>query len=171
MKAKFQEKNTESNLSAKEQNLPNESEKNKLMEQSEEASPDQISIPESYSKELYFENFNNDNGIGMEVSLFHDFKDGSSDSDSSAILNEDNSPNQTISSNGIFQNHQLIMSSASTSVSSPSASSMNCFPFQKSFQPYVKLEEHNFFSGEEACDFFSDEQAPSLPWYCSDQWT
>uniref|UniRef100_A0A803PDB8 Homeobox-leucine zipper protein n=1 Tax=Cannabis sativa TaxID=3483 RepID=A0A803PDB8_CANSA len=43
--------------------------------------------------------------------------------------------------------------------------------FQKaaSFQPqFVKIEEHNFFA-EEACNFFSDDQAPTLQWYCSDQ--
>ncbi|XVF15253.1 hypothetical protein REPUB_Repub09cG0135000 [Reevesia pubescens] len=36
--------------------------------------------------------------------------------------------------------------------------------------PYVKMEEHNFFSADEACNFFSDEQAPSLHWYSPEQW-
>lgn len=143
--------------------------------------PPDSSVPETESKELNFESFNNNNHgvVGLEaVSLFPDFKDGSSDSDSSAILNEDNSPNLTISSSGMLQNHQLMKSPASSSLkfncsssSSPSSSSMNCFQFQKSYQPsFVKIEEHNFFSSEEACSFFSDEQAPTLQWYCSDQW-
>ncbi|KAK4411701.1 Homeobox-leucine zipper protein ATHB-6 [Sesamum angolense] len=35
---------------------------------------------------------------------------------------------------------------------------------------FVKIEEHNFF-GEESCtSFFTDDQAPTLPWYCSDDW-
>ncbi|CAN8328511.1 unnamed protein product [Cochlearia groenlandica] len=41
---------------------------------------------------------------------------------------------------------------------------------------FVKTEEkeehEDFLSGEEACDFFSDEQPPSLHWYsASDHWT
>lgn len=87
---------------------------------------------------------------------------GASDSDSSAILNEDNgSPNAVDE----FQQHQVLMSPPS-----PSPSSMNCFQFQKTTyqSQYVKMEEHNFFSAEEACNFFSEDQAPTLHWYCSD---
>ncbi|KAK6923798.1 Homeobox domain [Dillenia turbinata] len=113
-------------------------------------------------------------GGGFEpISVFADFKDGSSDSDSSAILNEDHSPNAASSSSGVLQdNHsQLFMSSTN--------SSTNCFPFSdsranlgnthKGFQ-FVKMEEQNFMSGDEACNFFSDDQPPTLHWYCSDQW-
>ncbi|KAM5577153.1 homeobox-leucine zipper protein ATHB-6-like [Rosa sericea] len=178
LKAKFQEENTESNHSVKEEQmvLAKESSYKVVMEQSKPQSPD-TSGPVSESKELNFESFNNTNSngaVGVEVSLFPDFKDGSSDSDSSAILNEDhNSPNGTIN-----HHHQLMPASnslkfnCSASSSSPSSSSMNCFQFQKSsYQPqFVKIEEHNFFSSEEACNFFSDEQAPSLQWYCPDQW-
>ncbi|XP_027919064.1 homeobox-leucine zipper protein ATHB-6-like [Vigna unguiculata] len=96
------------------------------------------------------------------------FKDGSSDSDSSAILNEenannnDNSPNNaTISSSGVMQSQSFLSSS----------SPMNCFQFQKQFPQYVKMEEHNFLSADEACNFFSDEQAPTLQWYCSEEWS
>ncbi|XP_038994867.1 homeobox-leucine zipper protein ATHB-6-like isoform X2 [Hibiscus syriacus] len=88
-------------------------------------------------------------------------KDGSSDSDSSAILNEDIIINDSNSPNN-------------AAVSSPS--SMDCFNLPKTtFQPhqYVKMEEHFFSEDDEACNFFSDEQAPSLHWYCPDpeQWT
>ncbi|XP_050370926.1 homeobox-leucine zipper protein ATHB-6-like isoform X2 [Argentina anserina] len=176
LKAKFQEENTESNHSVKEEQmaLANESSYKVVMEHSKPQSPE-TSAPVSESKELNFESFNNTNSngaVGLEaVSLFPDFKDGSSDSDSSAILNEDqNSPNGTIN-----HHHQLMPPSNSlkfNSSSSPSSSTMNCFQFQKSsYQPqFVKIEEHNFFSSEEACNFFSDEQPPSLQWYCPEQW-
>lgn len=99
------------------------------------------------------------------------FQDGSSDSDSSAILNEENN-NSPNSSTGVF-GHQFMPSSSN-----------NCFQFsslsdsktiledaQKAYQPqFVKIEEHDFFSGDESCNFFSDDQAPSLQWYCHDQW-
>ncbi|KAK9713089.1 hypothetical protein RND81_06G002100 [Saponaria officinalis] len=117
-----------------------------------------------------------------------DFKDGPSESDSSAILNEgnnNNSPNASNSScggGGYLQNEQQLLSSSSLS-------SIKFFNFTHSkseglasvdkhnnnnvvYHPeYVKLEEHDFFSGEEACNIFSDEAAPTLHWYCSDQWT
>ncbi|KAL9241372.1 hypothetical protein vseg_015492 [Gypsophila vaccaria] len=112
-----------------------------------------------------------------------DFKDGPSESDSSAILNEgnNNSPNASNSSCGgcLQSEQQLLLSSSSSSI--------NCFNFTHSkpegsasaekhnnnvYHPeYVKLEEHDFFSGEETCNIFSDEAAPTLHWYCSDQWT
>ncbi|KAM7276701.1 hypothetical protein ACFE04_018567 [Oxalis oulophora] len=107
---------------------------------------------------LNYDTFNSSNETG--AALFHDFKDGSSDSDSSAIVNEDNSPNAAISSSsGDFSKNNL---------------SVNSFAKSNSVQfvhQYVKMEEHNnFFSGEEACNFFSDEQAPTLQWCCPDQW-
>ncbi|RDY09411.1 Homeobox-leucine zipper protein ATHB-16 [Mucuna pruriens] len=86
-------------------------------------------------------------------------KDGSSDSDSSAILNDENNNNAAISSCGILQSDEGL-------VSSPS-----CFQYQKQYQTqYVKMEEHNFLSADEACNFFSDEQPPTLQWYCSEEW-
>ncbi|BFG35533.1 hypothetical protein CerSpe_218060 [Prunus speciosa] len=187
LKSKLQEENTESNnLSVKEEQMVAKDQSNyKVVDHEQSKSPPPpppgSSVPATESKELNFESFNNTNNgaVGLEaVSLFPDFKDGSSDSDSSAILNEDNSPNLTISSSGILQNHQLMKSPASTSLkfncsssSSPSSSSMNCFQFQKTYHPqFVKIEEHNFFSSEEACSFFSDEQAPTLQWCCPDQW-
>lgn len=126
--------------------------------------------------------------------IFADFnKDGSSDSDnSSAILNEDNSPNAAaISSSGAF----LISNDGGGGVGCSSSKSLNfCFKFTESspksilgdpqkancynYQPppttttqYVKMEEHNFFNSEESCStFFSDEQAPTLQWYCPEDW-
>lgn len=154
--------------------LANESNYKVVMEQSKPQSPD-TSVPVSEPKELNFESFNNTNSngvVGVEVSLFPDFKDGSSDSDSSAILNEDhNSPNGTINHHQVMPDSNSLKFNCSASSSSPSSSSMNCFQFQKSsYQPqFVKIEEHNFFSSEE-CNFFSDEQAPTLQWYCPDQW-
>ncbi|KFK32818.1 hypothetical protein AALP_AA6G291600 [Arabis alpina] len=75
---------------------------------------------------------------------------GSSDSsDSSAVLNEESSSNVTVAP-----------------VTVPVG---NFFKFVKMEQ----TEDHDdFLSGEEACEFFSDEQPPSLHWYSSvEQWT
>lgn len=186
LKSKLQEENcTESNLSVKEEPIaPTDSDQKQAV-----MNPDNTCLnPQSghhdhhhESKELNFDHqesfndnnnniINNNNNNMFEVSNVFplDFKDGSSDSDSSAILNEEitNTKNGGISP---LQTHQLMNMSSS---SSPSPSSMNCFgsSFQKTttYQPqFVKIEEHNFFSGEEACNFFSDEQAPTLHWYCS----
>ncbi|MCF8706239.1 homeobox-leucine zipper protein, partial [Corynebacterium sp. MC-25] len=173
LKAKLQEENPVSNLSVKEEIVLPEPD-DKLMEHGK-AAPGTPPPPESDSKDLNFECFNHTNGVG--ASLFPvDFKDGSSDSDSSAILNEDNSPNAAISSSGVLPNQQLLMSPSASSLkfncSSSSPSSINCFQFQKAiFQPqFVKMEEHNFFGGEETCNIFSDEQPPTLQWYCTDPW-
>nr|WGS99078.1 HD-Zip13 protein [Salvia miltiorrhiza] len=76
----------------------------------------------------------NPEGGKKEEASWPKFGDGSSDSDSSAILNEEN------------------------------------IGFQLGAPQLVKIEEHNFF-GEESCStLFSDDQPPSLPWYCNDQW-
>uniref|UniRef100_A0A7N0T6Y5 Homeobox-leucine zipper protein n=1 Tax=Kalanchoe fedtschenkoi TaxID=63787 RepID=A0A7N0T6Y5_KALFE len=78
----------------------------------------------------------------------------SADSDSSAILNDSKgSPNGAVSS-GALQNVMLTTSS--------------CSEYHPEF---VKMEEQSLFGGEESCDFFSEEQAPTLHWYCPDQWT
>ncbi|KAK7318651.1 hypothetical protein RJT34_03356 [Clitoria ternatea] len=129
-------------------------------------------IPGSDSKEW----LNKSDGSLLNV----EFKDGSSDSDSSAILNEENNNNNSPINNsscGVFQSQKLLMSPGSSSLnfncsSSSSPSSMNCFQFQKQYHTqYVKMEEHNFLSADEACNFFSDEQPPTLHWYCSDEWS
>lgn len=158
LKAKLNEENTESNVSVKEEIL---------LAESDDKASEEPPLLASEIKDLNYESFNSKNNGVQGASLFPDFKDGSSDSDSSAILNEDNSPNPAISSSGILQNHQLMMSPP------PPSSSSSSFQFTKA-NPYVtqfvKMEEHNFFSSEEACNFFSDEQAPTLQWYCPDQW-
>ncbi|KAE8673969.1 Alanine--glyoxylate aminotransferase 2 isoform 3 [Hibiscus syriacus] len=86
--------------------------------------------------------------------VFPDLKDGSSDSDSSAILNDDN-----ISSGGGGGSPRNAVA-----CSSPSSMS-NCFQLFKT--TYVKMEEHDFISStaDEVCNFFADEQAPSLQWW------
>ncbi|XVE83097.1 hypothetical protein DITRI_Ditri16bG0060000 [Diplodiscus trichospermus] len=187
LKAKLNGESTESNVSVKEEVIvPHESTGNKTVDQSE-APPVSSLATSSEPAELNYESFNNSNGSDFGATLiFPDLKDGSSDSDSSAILNEENnngsSPNNAaISSSGVLPSQHLLMSPKTTSSinfnssSSSSPSSMNCFQFSKAtYQPhqYVKMEveEHNFFSADEACNFFSDEQAPSLPWYCPEQW-
>ncbi|KAF8406053.1 hypothetical protein HHK36_008133 [Tetracentron sinense] len=123
------------------------------------------------------------NGIG--VSILGDFRDGSSDSDSSGVLNEEISPNAAISSSGVLEQHQLMNSPASSSLRfncySSSPSSIDCFQFsnlraisentQKANQEHdMRIGEHNLLSTEESCDFLSDDQAPSLQWYYPDQW-
>ncbi|TKY60244.1 Homeobox-leucine zipper protein ATHB-6 [Spatholobus suberectus] len=146
----LQGENTESDGSVKEEMITLQ-DSNPLCE---------TAIPGSDSKELSYECFNKSTDEVGGGSVFPaDLKDGSSDSDSSAILNEDNNNNAAISSSGVLQSHGLL-------------SSMNCFQFQKQYQQaqYVKMEEHNFLSADEACNFFADEQAPTLPWYCSEEW-
>ncbi|CAL0327965.1 unnamed protein product [Lupinus luteus] len=147
LKSKLQEENIANDISVKEETM--------MIEQCN-------NNPISDSK-----NHLNSNRVVEAESLFpsSDFKDGASDSDSSAIFNEDNSSKATFSSCGVLQNHHFLMCNESSS----SPSSMNCFEFEKSYQEtqYVKMEEHNFFSAEEACNFFSDEQAPTLLWYSS----
>ncbi|KAG9450707.1 hypothetical protein H6P81_010672 [Aristolochia fimbriata] len=104
------------------------------------------------------------------------------DSDSSAVL-DDNSPDQRpVSPNGsVPQTTMLISSSLSFDAgSSSSTSSINCLDFpetripwnaHKGFHQFLRMEEHNFLnSAEESCNLFSDEQAPSLPWYCGEPW-
>ncbi|XWS44975.1 hypothetical protein CRYUN_Cryun15aG0096000 [Craigia yunnanensis] len=179
LKAKLNGESTESNISVKKEVIVPESTDNKTLEQSEPP-PGSSLATSSEPAEVNYESFNNSNG-SVGATLFPDLKDGSSDSDSSAILNEDNnnSPNNAaISSSGVLPSQHLWMSPTTTSSlnfnsSSSSPSSMNCFQLSTTtYQPqqYVKMEEHNFFSADEACNFFSDEQAPSLHWYCPEQW-
>ncbi|PIA52017.1 hypothetical protein AQUCO_01000122v1 [Aquilegia coerulea] len=175
LKSKQGEESTDhSNVSIKEEIMVPESE-NKALDE------DKISATELVETEITdlnqdFYKSNNE----VEASLYADFKDGSSDSDSSAIFNDDNSLH---SSSGVLQQH-LLMSPSSSSLrfSCSSPSSINGFQFadskgnsvnpQKTYQThqFVKMEEHNFFGSEEPCNFFSEEQAPTLQWYCPDQW-
>ncbi|KAL2246630.1 UNVERIFIED_CONTAM: Homeobox-leucine zipper protein ATHB-16 [Sesamum indicum] len=125
--------------------------------------------------EISFETLNGDSNGGIPtrgVSVFGDFKDGSSDSDSSAILNEDNnnSPHQFLD----IQNGSNSISFQFCSESKPGETTTAIAGLGEAHKNYhtqfVKIEEHNFF-GEESCtSFFTDDQAPTLPWYCSDDW-
>ncbi|XP_055810964.1 homeobox-leucine zipper protein ATHB-6-like [Solanum dulcamara] len=173
LKSKVHGGNNESKIAVKEEAIESESD-DKEIEQ----------INNQYNNSNTELNF--DRIIMNPSIIFTDFKDGSSDSDSSAILNEDNngsSPNAAvISSSGAL----LINSGSGSGSSSPdSNSSLNCFQFLESnpksilenevnfsSSQFVKLEEHNFFSGEESCStlLFTDEQAPTLHWYCPDDW-
>lgn len=165
LKEKLKEENMESNMSmsVKEEIILQESDEN-LSDQAVLITTS-VGGAATETKELMLESFNSSNNGGgggvVEVvaSLFTDMKDGSTDSsDSSAILNEENnSPN----------NNPAITSSSSHSYLQFSKTTPS---YQAQF---VKLEEHNFFSSEEACNFFSDEQAPSLNWYMPepDQWS
>ncbi|KAM3344729.1 homeobox-leucine zipper protein ATHB-6 [Capsicum galapagoense] len=160
LKSKLHGGNIETKLSVKEEAFESEID-DKELEQSNNPNNN------NSNPELNFENcfFNDGNGIALE-SL--------SDSDSSAILNDENSPNTTIiSSSGAF----VITSNVGSGSSSPNSnnSSLNCFQFLDSNLEHdvdvpmklVKLEEYNFFSVEESCStLFTDEQAPTLHWYC-----
>ncbi|XP_054820224.1 homeobox-leucine zipper protein ATHB-6-like isoform X2 [Prosopis cineraria] len=109
--------------------------------------PPETAIPEVESEDLNYECFSGNAVVGGGSLCPADFnKDGASDSDSSAILNEDGSCSLKFNC------------------------SLSSFQFQKTCQTqtqYVKTEEHNFFSTDEACNFFSDDQAPTLQWYWS----
>ncbi|KAI5384543.1 homeobox-leucine zipper protein ATHB-6 [Lathyrus oleraceus] len=172
-------KELKSRLQMEEENTTTESDvcvKQELitLQDTENTASDETAILRSDSKDICFRN------TEVVASLLPaDFKDGSSDSDSSAILNEENnnSPKAAISSSGVLQNQSFLMSNGSSSLkfggsSSSSPSSMsNCFQFQNEYQTqYVKMEEHNFLSADETCNFFSDEQPPTLQWYCSEEW-
>ncbi|PPD88053.1 hypothetical protein GOBAR_DD15012 [Gossypium barbadense] len=122
--------------------------------------------------EVKYESLKNNSKGSNGAILFLDLKDGSSDSDSSAVLNEDNNNGSNyvgVSSSGVLQSQHVWMSpttASSLNFNSSSSSSMKCLQPQQ----FVKMEEQNFFSADEACKFFSDEEAPSLHWYCPEHW-
>ncbi|CAN6466903.1 unnamed protein product [Victoria cruziana] len=120
-------------------------------------------------------------GISHPDSVFGDVKD-CSDSDSSAILNDENSPEgmhieaaaaaaeffpQPLL-NPPFDINFSLSASPPLSSSSPSSSSLTS---HRSFHQFLRIDDHNFLNSEESCNLFPDEQPASLPWYLSDQWT
>ncbi|KAK9130120.1 hypothetical protein Sjap_010607 [Stephania japonica] len=162
LKSQLGEESIESKDSIKEEMLITSSENN-VFEQGKVCS-------ESKSNNNNNNSHRSNNSINGGVgAIYGDLKDGSSDSDSSAILNDDHQ-------------HQFIGLKTSSSPSS----SINCFKFsdsneisgnahaQKNYHyhqhQYVKMEEQNFLGTEESCNFFSEDQAPTLHWYCPDQW-
>ncbi|KAL6993180.1 hypothetical protein U1Q18_011298 [Sarracenia purpurea var. burkii] len=197
LKSKLKEEKTGRNTSAKEELIVSDSD-DKLIEFEEKAtkSPAVSSLAGSeevtITPDLNYASFADGNNGVLGASVFPDSKSGSSDNDSSALLNEDNSPKSnaatsfTGSGGSLVQNHQFIVSPSpspsSTMLKFGCGSTLNLYQFsdskavlgdaQKGYQPqFVKVEEHNFFSGDEACTFFSDDQAPTLQWYCSEQWS
>ncbi|XP_073280314.1 homeobox-leucine zipper protein ATHB-6-like [Primulina huaijiensis] len=101
--------------------------------------------------------------------LNHNGNIGCSDStDSSAILNEDNSPHQFLDSrNGSTSSMDL---SFNFSDFKASASVLGDAHNPQSQPQFVKIVEHNFLDEESCGSLFSDAQAPTLHWYCPDEW-
>lgn len=107
------------------------------------------------------------------------YKDGSSDSDSSAVLNDENSPHDRRMSSstafGMFSAAMGFENSSSFPFSPPSL--LNSDSRQQKggifYQHQLfKMEDNEFLSGEEPCSsFFSDDQAATLNWYYSEHWT
>ncbi|XP_073151216.1 homeobox-leucine zipper protein ATHB-6-like isoform X2 [Henckelia pumila] len=88
--------------------------------------------------------------------------------DSSAILNEDNSPHQFLDSrNGSTSSMNLSFNFSDFKVS---ASVLGDAHNPQSQPQFIKIEEHNFLDEESCSSLFSDAQAPTLHWYCSDEW-
>nr|XP_029119326.1 homeobox-leucine zipper protein HOX4 isoform X1 [Elaeis guineensis] len=87
------------------------------------------------------------------------YKDGASDSDSSVVFNDhENSPYS-----GVVLDQDYFMGFKSYS----SSSSL----FESRALDQKEYLEEGFLSGEELCSgLFSEEQAPSLSWYCSEPW-
>ncbi|KAL5982303.1 hypothetical protein ACLOJK_016374 [Asimina triloba] len=115
------------------------------------------------------------------LSIFRDSRDGPSDSDSSAILNEENAPRGSISPER-FHPQELPMPSILRFDSGfPAHCSMNYLQFsdfsrassnpQKAYQQMMKMEELDLVNGSDGpCNLFGEEQALSIPWYCSEPW-
>ncbi|XP_072999241.1 homeobox-leucine zipper protein HOX20-like [Typha latifolia] len=109
------------------------------------------------------------------------YKDGSSDSDSSAVLNDmlndENSPRQVAAAatNLAFESSpNCFPTSPNSSPLSSEYSRAHKGVFFYQHQPQLmKVEDGGFLGGHESgSSFFFDEQVPSLPWYYSDheQW-
>ncbi|XP_010939701.1 homeobox-leucine zipper protein ATHB-16 [Elaeis guineensis] len=108
------------------------------------------------------------------------YKDGSSDSDSSAVLNDENSPHgRRMSSSTAFETFSAAIGfENSTSFPCSPPSLLNSDARQQKggifFQhQLLKTEDHGFLSSEEPCSsFLSDDQAAILNWYYySEHWT
>lgn len=94
-------------------------------------------------------NLENEVIVGGEYAL----KEGSSDSDSSAIMNEDSNSRNHL-------HHEFLESKGHC------ASDVIGDEHRASYE----FVEHNFFGEEPCTTLFSDDQAPTLHWYSSDQW-
>lgn len=102
------------------------------------------------------------------------YKDGSSDSDSSAVLNDvlndENSPHDRGMSSFGFENSTSFPCSPPSLLNSDSRHQKGSgFFFQNQL---LKMEDGGFLGGEEPCaSFFTDDQAATLNWYYPDHWT
>lgn len=168
---------SESNVCGKEEAMVSDEDQTKLeaLVHKSLSSSDQ----ESTTQLTFVNSGEENNALIVDASYFCDFMDGCSDSaDSRAILNEDNSNSPTAamsSSAGIFHHIQNRSTSSMNPISPLSdlktSTSVLGDACKANFQlEFVKIEEHMFF-GEETCStLFSDDQAPTLHWYCSEEW-
>ncbi|XP_055835817.1 homeobox-leucine zipper protein ATHB-6-like [Solanum dulcamara] len=116
---------------------------------------------------------------------FVDSKDGSSDSDSSGVMNEENYNISTfnyqqlmpkVSSYNNALDHLSLSSSTYTQLMDPRASnstSSSMRPYNNNInnnqqQAVGRIEEQNGFITEDSCNIYSVDQAPNLYWYFSD---
>lgn len=112
---------------------------------------------------------------------FVDSKDGSSDSDSSGVMNEENYNISTlnyqqlmpkVSSYSNALDHLSLSSSTYTQLLDPRASNSTSSPMRaynnNQQQAVGKMEEQNGFTTEDSCNIYSVDHAPSLYWYFSD---
>ncbi|KAK4352373.1 hypothetical protein RND71_027891 [Anisodus tanguticus] len=111
---------------------------------------------------------------------FVDSKDGSSDSDSSGVMNEENYNSTTltyqplvpkVSSYNTGLDHLSLSSSTYTQLLDPRASnstSSSMRAYNNHHQQVGKMEEQNAFTTEDSCNIYSVDQAPNLYWYFSD---
>ncbi|PHU20351.1 Homeobox-leucine zipper protein HOX20 [Capsicum chinense] len=117
---------------------------------------------------------------------FVDSKDGSSDSDSSGVMNEENYTNTTtlnyqqlmpkVSSYNNALDHLSLSSSTYTQLldhpraSNSTSSSMRGYNNNNGHQQQGvgRMEEQNGFTTEDSCNIYSVDQAPNLYWYFSD---
>lgn len=113
---------------------------------------------------------------------FVDSKDGSSDSDSSGVMNEENYNISTLNYQQLMPNvssysnaldHLSLSSSTYTQLLDPRASnstssSMRAYNNNNQQQAVGKMEEQNGFTTEDSCNIYSVDHAPNLYWYFSD---
>eukprot|EP00262_Sarcandra_glabra_P016609 TRINITY_DN546_c0_g2_i3.p1 TRINITY_DN546_c0_g2~~TRINITY_DN546_c0_g2_i3.p1 ORF type:complete len:242 (-),score=40.99 TRINITY_DN546_c0_g2_i3:138-863(-) len=142
LKSKFSEETTEINHSIKEEIVMSEFE-------NEVSEADKISEAAIGGGSLEKNHSNRDCSNG-------DFKDGSEDSDSSAILNDETSPRQLMTL--ISPSSSINFLQFDSRVSSSTA--------QKAYYQFMRTEDHSFLNAEETCNLFSDDH----PWFCMEQW-
>ncbi|OIT36682.1 PREDICTED: homeobox-leucine zipper protein ATHB-6-like [Nicotiana attenuata] len=104
-----------------------------------------------------------------------DSKDGSSDSDSSGVMNEENY-NNTLNYQPLMPkvssynalDHLSLSSTTYTQLLDPRASSTSSMRGYHQQHQVGKMEEQIGFTTEDSCNIYSVDQAPNLYWYLSD---